>query len=149
MKARALICMLAVAGLAFVTSSHAEDKEDPLAGIKCVVSGKDINPEATADYRDGKVYFCCPGCPNAFEKNTAKFAAKANAQLVATGQYEQKVCPLTGRAMKDDKVVEAGGVSVKLCCPGCEGKVKKAEDAVALLFADKAFEKGFVKAEAE
>ena len=145
MKPRSLICLLAVLGLAFVATTTAEDKED-LAGIKCPVSGKDINPDATVDYRGGKVYMCCPGCPKAFAKNNEKFAAKANHQLVATGQFVQKACPLTGKPAKDDKVVDASGVKVGLCCPGCEGKVKKSDDVVALLFVDKAFEKGFEKA---
>ena len=149
MKTRSLVCLFAVVGLLFVTSTGAEDKKDPLEGLKCPVSGKDINPEAAVDYRGGKVYMCCPGCPKAFAKNTEKFAAKANHQLVASGQFTQKACPLTGKPAKDDKIVEAGGVSVAVCCPGCLGKGKKADDAVALFFSDKAFEKGFEKASAE
>ena len=148
MKARTILCLLFVLGLAFVTSSTAEDKQD-LSGIKCPVSGKDINPEATVDYRGGKVYLCCEGCPKAFAANTEKFAAKANCQLVATGQFVQKACPLTGKPAKDDKIVEAGGVKVAVCCPGCLGKANKADDKVALLFADKVFEKGFEQKKAE
>ena len=148
MKARTLVCLLAVLGLAFVASTGAEDKQD-LTGVKCPVSGKDINPDATVDYRGGKVYMCCPGCPKAFAKDTAKYAAKANHQLVATGQFKQKACPLTGKPAKDDKVVDASGVSVAVCCPGCLGKGNKSDDKVSLFFVDKAFEKGFEKVEAE
>jgi YHS domain-containing protein len=43
---------------------------------KCPVSGKPINPEATVEYEGKKVYFCCPGCPPAFEANPEKFVAK-------------------------------------------------------------------------
>jgi YHS domain-containing protein len=43
---------------------------------KCPVSGKPINPEATVEYEGKKVYFCCPGCPPAFEANPDKFLAK-------------------------------------------------------------------------
>jgi len=43
---------------------------------KCPVSGKDINPEATVEYKGEKVYFCCPNCPKAFEADPEKFAAK-------------------------------------------------------------------------
>jgi len=149
MKARTLICMLALAGLVFVGSSTADEKKDPLAGVKCPVSGKPIKEDATVKYKDAKVYFCCQNCPKAFAKNTEKFAAKANHQLVATGQYTQKVCPITGRAMKEDKSAKINGVTVSFCCPGCLGKSKKAEDAVAFAFNDKAFEKGFEKAAAK
>lgn len=149
MKTRSLICLLALVGLTVVASSRAEEEKDPLAGIKCPVSGKPAKADAAVDYKGGKVYMCCQNCPKAFAKNTAKFAAKANCQLVATGQYTQKVCPLTGKPFKDDKVVEVGGVEIKVCCPNCLGKAKKAEDKFALLLNDKAFAKGFEKAKAE
>ena len=68
-----------------------------LSKIKCVVSGKAINPDATAEYKGGHVYFCCEGCPGAFAKDTKKFAAKANHQLVATHQAKQIGCPMSGK----------------------------------------------------
>lgn len=43
---------------------------------KCPVSGKPINPEAFVEYKGEKVYFCCPGCPKAFEENPEKYVAK-------------------------------------------------------------------------
>jgi YHS domain-containing protein len=43
---------------------------------KCPVSGKDINPEEFTEYEGQKVYFCCPNCKAAFEKDPAKFADK-------------------------------------------------------------------------
>lgn len=43
---------------------------------KCPVSGKPINPEAFVEYQGEKVYFCCPGCPKAFEENPEKYLAK-------------------------------------------------------------------------
>jgi YHS domain-containing protein len=43
---------------------------------KCPVSGKPINPEYTVEYKEKKVYFCCPNCPKAFEADPAKFIAK-------------------------------------------------------------------------
>jgi hypothetical protein len=88
---------------------------------------------------------CCPGCPGAFEKNTSKYAAKANHQLVLTGQAKQVECPLTGGKLNPDTAIEVCGTKVSFCCNGCKGKVAKAEgDAqIALVFGDKAFEKGF------
>lgn len=43
---------------------------------KCPVSGKPINPTASIEYKGEKVYFCCPGCPKAFEENPEKYVAK-------------------------------------------------------------------------
>jgi YHS domain-containing protein len=43
---------------------------------KCPVSGKPINPEHSVEYKGKKVYFCCPNCPAAFEKNPEKYVDK-------------------------------------------------------------------------
>jgi YHS domain-containing protein len=42
----------------------------------CPVSGKPINPEHFVEYKGKKVYFCCPNCPAAFEKEPEKFLSK-------------------------------------------------------------------------
>jgi YHS domain-containing protein len=44
--------------------------------VKCPVSGKPINPEASLEYEGKKVYFCCAGCPAAFEADPKKFMEK-------------------------------------------------------------------------
>ena len=108
-----------------------------LEGVKCVVAKKAATEGKSADYRDGKVYFCCGGCAGKFAADTKKFATKANHQLVATKQYEQQKCPFSG-----------GKLKVAFCCNNCKGKVEGAEDDAAkvkMVFANKAFEKGFKK----
>lgn len=151
MKARMLVAALAMVGLIAAASINAEDKADPLAGLKCPISGKAINPEAKVAYRDGSVYLCCNNCPKAFKDNTAKFAAKANHQLVASGQYVEKACPFSGGKLNAETAVDVAGVKVAFCCDKCQAKVQKAEgDAqIDLVFSDAAFEKGFEKASAE
>jgi YHS domain-containing protein len=42
----------------------------------CPVSGKPIDPEHSVEYKGQKVYFCCPNCPAAFEKEPEKYVAK-------------------------------------------------------------------------
>ncbi len=42
----------------------------------CPVSGKPIDPEHSVEYKGKKVYFCCPNCPGAFEKDPAKYVDK-------------------------------------------------------------------------
>lgn len=134
-----IACVLAL-GLT-VTAVWAAD----LSGIKCPVSNKPVNADATADYRGGQVYFCCTNCPKGFAKNTAKFASKANLQLALTGQAAQKGCPISGKKLNDDTALDVAGVSVKFCCNNCRGKVAGAEgDAQRdLVFSDKAFDKAF------
>ena len=112
---------------------------------KCPVSGQPAKEDKTADYKGAKVYFCCENCPKAFEKDTAKFAEKANAQLVATGQFKQVKCPLTGGKLNPEAKAEVAGVTVNFCCNNCKGKVAEAkgDEQLKLVFADKAFDKGF------
>lgn len=117
----------------------------------CPISGKPINKSVAVDYKGGKVFLCCPGCTGAFKKNTAKYAAKANLQLVATGQAKQAKCPLSGNGCNPDTATDVAGVKVCFCCGGCKGKVAKTsgDEQIELVFGDKAFAKGFQVAKAE
>lgn len=131
------ICVLTM--LTLTVSAAEEKKAEP----QCPVSGKAISKDHKVAYKGAEVYFCCPNCPKAFEKGTEKFAAKANHQLVQTGQAKQVKCPLAGRPAKDDKSVTVSGVKVNVCCGNCLKAATEADDKVALLFSDKAFQKGF------
>jgi len=42
----------------------------------CPISGKPINAAQSVEHNGKKVYFCCPGCPDAFKKEPEKFMAK-------------------------------------------------------------------------
>ena len=139
----------------FLVSAILVGGDDPKSKtITCVVSGDEINKSDLKDhehstYKDGKVYFCCGGCKMDFDESPKKFAAKANFQLVASGQYTQTACPVnkgkihTAKAKKNLKKVTVSGMEVDLCCPGCLKKYNKASDKFALLFSDKGYEKGF------
>jgi hypothetical protein len=142
MKARLSVASLALVALIAVGTLTAADKP----ALKCPVSGQPAKEDKTADFNGGKVQFCCENCPKAFEKDTAKFAAKANHQLFLTGQLKQTKCPLTGRPVAAGKSVDVAGAEVGLCCPGCVAKAKKAsgDDLIALIFGDTT--KGFEKA---
>jgi uncharacterized C2H2 Zn-finger protein len=153
MKSR--IAMALVLAVTLVAGSFAADKaaDDAKAAkdLKCPVSGKACAEGTEVKYKEGEVVFCCPNCPKAFEKDTAKFAAKANQQLVASGQYEQVKCPIAGRPLNADTAIAVGDIEVSFCCKNCKAKATAAEGAeqVELIFNDKAFEKGFAAAKAE
>ena len=143
-KVTSVVAVLLVAGATVVAG------EVDLKGVKCVVANKDANPEKSAKYKDGEVYFCCGGCQGKFEKDTKKFAVKANHQLVATKQYVQKTCPLSGGKLNPDTAVKLAGTKVAFCCNNCKGKVEGAKDddaKLALVYNDKAFAKAFKKKE--
>jgi hypothetical protein len=124
---------------------HAAD--DDKAALKCPLSGKPASADHVVAFNGGEVQFCCPNCPKAFEKNTKKFAGKANLQLVQSKQLKQVKCPLTGRPMAADKLVALDGVEVAVCCNGCLGKMKKLEgdELINALLSDTS--KGFEPAE--
>ncbi|RIK73797.1 MAG: hypothetical protein DCC68_24270 [Planctomycetota bacterium] len=151
MKIRSLLAVFVAVAVAVAASLNAEDKKDPLAGITCPVSGKQVKADAAVDYKGAKVYMCCPNCPKAFAKDTAKFAAKANAQLVATGQAKQVKCPISGGPTKEGTEVKVGATEVAFCCNKCQGKVAKAkgDEQLGLVFSDAAFAKGFEVKKAE
>jgi YHS domain-containing protein len=142
---------LAVAASAVLALSVARAADDPgkdkekKIEVKCPVSGKPIDKEHHVAYKGAEVYFCCPNCPKAFEKDTAKFATKANLQLVQTEQAVEKKCPLTGRPLNKEQVVAIEGVDVQFCCMNCKGKVAKMDkkEQVETVFADKAFDKAY------
>ncbi|MBX3411989.1 MAG: YHS domain-containing protein [Pirellulales bacterium] len=43
---------------------------------KCPISNKPIDAAVSVEHDGQKVFFCCDGCPDAFEKDPAKFTAK-------------------------------------------------------------------------
>jgi YHS domain-containing protein len=135
-----------VAAACFTLGLQAQDqsKEEKFKPT-CPVSGKEAIDSVSVDYKGGKVYFCCPGCPDAFKGDTAKYAAKANHQLVGTKQAAEKKCPLTGRPLNPATAIDVQGVKVAFCCNNCKGKVAgaKVEEQLNLVFADKPFAQGF------
>ncbi len=147
MKIRMMMVVAALAAVAMVASMQAADKKDKLAGVKCPISGKDVKAGKTADYKGGKIYFCCPGCSDKFAKNTEKFATKANHQLVATGQARQGGCPISGSKLDPKTVITVAVAKICFCCDKCKAKAEKAtgDDQLTMLFGDKAFEKGKFK----
>ena len=120
-----------------------------LTGVQCMLMpAKGVKAKHAVDYKGGQVFFCCKGCAGKFAKNPSKYAEKANQQLVATGQFKQMACPLSGGDMDDDQVVSVSGIEVKFCCGNCVNKVGgQANDAAksGLVFSDKSFAKGFEK----
>ena len=138
MKTRFALAALLLAAVAVVSLRAADADKDALKDVKCPVSAKAINKDATVEFNGGKVYFCCENCPKAFKADNAKFAAKANHQLVQTGQLVQIACPITGKDVNKDAYSEIEGVKVSYCCNNCKGKVEKADkdEKLKLAFGD-------------
>jgi alpha-acetolactate decarboxylase len=73
------------------------------------------------------------------------YSAKANHQLVATGQATQVACPLTGRPAKPELKLDVSGVTVAFCSQACKTRAEKAEECarIELLFGNGVFDQGF------
>lgn len=124
----------------------------PVAGFpetkECLCKGGycSLKPKATltAEYKGGKLQFCCAMCIDDFKKTPAKFAVVANHQLVATGQAVQIACPSCGGKVSEVSG-DVAGIKVQFCSADCQKKVADAtaKNRVEMVFADKAFVKGF------
>jgi YHS domain-containing protein len=112
-------------------------------GVKCFISGAAAKEDKSVKYLDGTVHFCCENCAKKFDADKDKYAAKANHQLVATKQYEQKACPMSGASLNADTAIDVKGVKVAFCCNNCKGKAEKMADdeKTDKLFGKAAFEK--------
>jgi YHS domain-containing protein len=119
--------------------------------LKCPVSGHAVSKQQVAEHNGGKVYFCCDDCRKAFAAKTQEFAAKANLQLVLSGQFKEVKCPLEGYALNPITTLDVGGVKILFCCKGCKNVVghAKSDEQINLVFGDNAFKKGFEKASLE
>ncbi|QDU36515.1 hypothetical protein Mal4_08010 [Maioricimonas rarisocia] len=143
-KLAAILLAGVILSIGLVNVQAEEEKAKP--EVKCPVSGRPIDKEHSVAFKKAEVYFCCPNCPAAFKENKGKFAAKANHQLVLTEQAKPTgKCPLTGRPVDESKQVDVAGVEVSFCCGNCQGKAAKAtgDEQITLVFANKAFNKGF------
>ena len=146
MKTRAVIS-LAIATLLTATL-YAADKVN-LDKAKCPVSGEKVAADTGTDYKGAKVYFCCNMCPKKFASASgaekAKFSAKANMQLVATGQAKEIKCPFTGKDLNPATKIKVDGTDVCFCCNNCKGSAEKltGDEQIEKVFGDKSFEKGF------
>lgn len=137
-------------GAAKADAAKSENKEEKFTA-KCPVSGSAAKKEQAAKYKEKEVYFCCEKCKAAFEKDSAKYSAKANLQLVQTKQFRQTQCPLSGGKINKEQFTKVEGVKVSFCCDKCKGTIEKAsaEEQLAKVFADEVFTKAFAARKAD
>lgn len=150
MKARSVITALASVAVLAVAVYAAE--EIKLDGIKCVMNPKAAAKAAkSADYKGGKVFFCCDNCPKGFAKKIEAgdklVAAKGNAQLVATKQVKQTKCPFSGGPCKGGTDVTVAGAKVYFCCNNCQKKADglTGDDQLLQVLGDEAYAKAAFK----
>ena len=109
--------------------SAAATEQDPLDGLKCfIMKKKDVKGKKgpkVMDYNGGKLYLCCKSCIRRVEKKPEKYEAKANHQMVYTGQFVQELCPLSGEKIgADAPTLDIQGVEAKFANQAELDKVK-------------------------
>ena len=135
--------VFAAAALLFVSGAVVVAAVKEPSQAKCPVSGKVCNPDESAAFAGGKVWFCCGNCAAKFKDDSSAFAAKAHQQMVSTGQLVQKGCPFSGVPVQAGTKIAIGDADVGFCCGKCKGKVEKAspDEQVNMVFGK--IEKGF------
>ena len=136
--------LLAAGGL----NAAKDEAEKKAFKATCPVSGKPAGEDHVVELKNGdKVYFCCDNCPKAFKANRTKYNLQVKRQLVETDQVVQVACPITGKPVNEETLVEVGEAKVGFCCEKCEAKYAKADDdgKLKVLFAKGAFDKGFTR----
>ncbi len=149
MKARWIVVSLCVAMLlAAGKLTRAKDEPaDKKFAATCPVSGKPALESSVVDLSKGggKVYFCCENCPKAFKENPEKFELQVRRQLLETGQIVQVACPVTGKLVSKEAMVEIGTAKAGFCCEKCLAKYNAADDEGKLKFLFADLKKGFTR----
>jgi len=110
MKTWSLLAGLFVFAVCFGLVRAEEAPAKALFNDKCPISGKDVNPEKTSEY---KVEFCCENCKAKFDKDPATYMEK-----VAEGQPGK--CVFSGEDATTSETLTIG-----FCCDNCKGKFDK------------------------
>ena len=142
MKARWIVMLLAIvmliAGGQLISAQQDSAAKSAASDEKefeatCPVSGQPAIEDSVVDLKNGaKVYFCCKNCPKAYAKDPEKFALKVGRQLLETGQVVQVSCPITGKPVNEETLVEVGKAKAGFCCKNCLAKYNKADDDAKL-----------------
>lgn len=96
----------------------------------CVVSGQKLGSmgEPVEYVHDNRlVRLCCKGCISAVEKDPAKHLTELDKAAIEKqkADYPLDTCVVRGDELDDNaKDVVIGGQLVRLCCPGCEKKLR-------------------------
>jgi YHS domain-containing protein len=148
MKTRWMIVPLGLALLFAAKGLTAADSKSDKQEFKatCPVSGKPAGESHVVELKNGdKVYFCCDNCPKAYKADPKKFALKVHRELLETGQIVQVACPLTGKPVNKEDMVEMGNAKVGFCCEKCLAKFNAADDdaKLKLAFSAAAMKKGY------
>ena len=141
-----LVCFTVAALLSSATGQEKAKSKDLLKDLKCFIMKKrKVKKTKVVKYKGAKLYLCCGTCVKRMKKTPQKYEAKANHQVVYTGQFVQKACPISGKPLGEKSaVLKVGGVAVKFASTAHKDKVAKlkADKQIEAVFGKGAFKKG-------
>jgi len=93
-----------------------------VAQVACPMTGKKLNPNMTVQVGDQNVMFCCGGCKAKVRKAEDKVATVFSTAAFKKGFTHQTLCPVSGKPINANIMVEHDGRKVYFCCKGCPKK---------------------------
>jgi len=91
--------------------------------VACPLTGRKIDAEKTVEIDGATVAFCCANCQGKAEKTDDKIALVF--ADISKGFTLQDKCPVSGKPIQIDKLVEYQGEKVYFCCPNCPAAFEK------------------------
>lgn len=141
-----LIIIASVMLIAGSTALYADKKHEHGNQKLCPVMNGKINKSIYSDYKDNRVFFCCPGCVQKFNAKPVFYLKKMKAKGIQPMKLaKQKLCPVMGGKINKKHFVDVKGKRLYVCCPGCIAKIKADPDK----YLNKAKEKGIYFEDAE
>jgi len=103
----------------------------------CPIMGGEIVKDVFTDYKDNRIFFCCPPCEGEFLKNAEENLAKMKADGIEVMKLKpQSICPVSGQELKNkDIFVDVNGKRVYLCCSNCVEPVKSDPEKYIIVIA--------------
>jgi len=92
--------------------------------VGCPVCGKPVDGEHTVAVGKTKLGFCCEKCQTAYQEADEEKQLKMAFADLPKAFTRQTVCPVSGKPINPEAVVEHEGHKVFFCCPGCPGAFK-------------------------
>ena len=86
--------------------------------VTCPVTKEPVDPEVFVESGGKKVFFCCKGCVNKYQREPAKYAS-----TLANSYTYQTKCPVMNEEIDPKSFTTAGnGMKIFFCCKGCDKK---------------------------
>jgi len=116
----------------------AEEKKDEAkdakkaVNTKCPISGKDVDPSVTFDYKGQAIAFCCKNCCGQFAKEPEKFIGKVEGFKAPKEEKKDDKkkainakCPISGKDVDPAVTFDYKGQAIGFCCKNCCGQFAK------------------------